>query len=516
MTRSTLPLSRSKKRLAVPLWFERLIAILILLNYLLVIFDLSYIPLRDFWLQGKVQLLIKLGPFERKIPQESLRILPFSVAPWYDWVKGIEPYRSTEEYLDRVDELIEKIAKNPSLITEKKSTLTEDNNLGSGGDTVEEILADLREKSEEIISTNPFQLADKTGALETLKNRMRKQVFGTRKSSATQAFQTFWTKEYLLKNGFSNELTFFYRQIRPLIETNYFRAIAENGQPVDNFPLLDFPFFVIFLTDFLVRTRLISRRYQGISWFDAMLWRWYDVFLFIPVFRWLRIIPLMIHLDQAKLINLNQIRSQGVQGFVAIIAEEMTEVLVIRVINQIQDLIRNERLSELFNKQKQKTYIDINNQNEIVEITRIVSQVMIEKVLPQIQPDVEKFLTYNIEQILSQSTPYQQLQILPGVRPLQTQIMNQVVGQLYARTLEVLQTLLKEDPVFDELLETLVLNLRKTTHQEMIAKQSLSQIETLLIDLLEEIKINYVKELSQTDIDRIVEESRALRQNNNG
>jgi hypothetical protein len=31
---------------------------------------------------------------------------------------------------------------------------------------------------------------------------------------------------------------------------------------------------------------------------------------------------------------------------------------------------------------------------------------------------------------------------------------------------------------------------------------------------MEEVKINYVKELSQTDIDRIVEESRALRQLN--
>jgi tRNA C32,U32 (ribose-2'-O)-methylase TrmJ len=139
---------------------------------------------------------------------------------------------------------------------------------------------------------------------------------------------------------------------------------------------------------------------------------------------------------------------------------------------------------------------------------------MLEKVLPQIQPDVEKFLIYNIEQILSQSTPYQQLQVLPGVRSLQTQMMNQIIGQLYERTLEALQSLLKQDPVFDELLENLVENLRQTTHREMTAKQSFSTIETLLTELMEEVKINYVKELSQTDIDRIVEESRALRQLN--
>ena len=516
MTNPTSSLSRSKKRLAVPLWLERFMAILILINYLLVIFDLSYIPLRDFWLQGRVQLSIKIGPFEKKIPREPLRVLPISIAPWYDWVKGIEPYRSTEQYLERVDQLIKKVALNPETI-EGKQTVSKDKTTlkpGEKSDTVEEILADLRERSAEMIQTNPFQLANKTGALETIKNRMRSRVFGTTNASATQSFKKFWTKEYLLQNGFSNELMFFYREIRPLIETNYFRAWGENGQPINNFPLIDFPFFIIFLSDFLIRTRLISFRYPEVSWFDAMLWRWYDAFLLIPVFRWLRIIPLMIHLDQAELIDLRKIRGQAVQGFVAIIAQEMTEILVIRIIDQVQDLIRQGKLSEILSKQGQKAYIDINEKNEVVEITRIVSQVMLEKVLPQIQPDVEKFLIYNIEQILSQSTPYQQLQVLPGVRSLQTQMMTQIIGQLYELTLEALQSLLKQDPVFDELLENLVENLRQTTHQEMTAKQSLSTIEDLLTELMEEVKINYVTQLSQTDIDRIVEESRALRQIN--
>jgi hypothetical protein len=460
---------------------------------------------------------VKIGPFEQRIPKEPFRILFFSIAPYYDWVKGIEPYRSTEKYLERVDQLTQKVAQNPTLITGKNSTLTENETIKNStntGDNVDEILADLREKSKEMISTNPFQLANKTGALERIKNKMRARVYGTKDSSATEAFETFWTKEYLLQNGFSNELMFFYRDIRPLMQTNYFRAIGENSQPVDNFPLLDFPFFVIFLTDFLIRTRLISRRYPGISWFDAMLWRWYDAFLLIPVFRWLRIIPLVIHLDQAKFINLNKIRAQFVQGFVAVIAEEMTEVLVIRLIDQMQDLIRRGKLREVLDNQGQRSYVDINNQNEIVEITRIVSQVMLDKVLPQIQPDVEKFLIYNIEQILSRSTPYQQLQMLPGVRPLQTQIMTQLIGQLYERTLEALQTLLKEDPIFDKLLATLVTNLRQTTNKEMMQKHNLATIEMLLNDLLEEIKINYVKELSQADIDSIIETTRTLRQTN--
>ncbi|MEB3311546.1 MAG: hypothetical protein VKJ02_15070 [Snowella sp.] len=513
MTRPISSPTRSRKSYILPLWFERFMAVVILLNYLLILFDLSYIPFRDFWLQGRVQTLVKIGPFEQKIPPDPFQLLPISVAPWYDWVKGIEPYRSTEQYLERVDDLIQAIDPTdlPNIQGNTASNLPNQPNLTArSGDDLESILADLRQRSEDMIRTNPFQLANKTGALETLKNKMRLQVFGTTQASATQAFQTFWTKEYLFKNGLAEQLLFFNSQIRPLIEVNYFRAIAENGYPVDNFPLLDFPFFILFFADFLVRTRVISQNNKNVSWFDAMLWRWYDAFLLIPIFRWLRIIPLVIRLEQAQLINLTPVKTQFAQGFVAIIAEEMTEVLVIRVIDQMQALIRRGKLRELLNQQRK--YVDINDQNEIVEITRVVAQVMIDKVLPQIQPDVEKFLIYNIDQVLRQSKPYQQLQLLPGVRSLQAQVMTQLIGQIYERTLEVLQSFLQEDPVFDELLENLVVNLSQTTNKEMKAGKSLDNIENLLTDLLEEVKINYVNELSQTDIDRIIEETRILRQ----
>ena len=82
---------RWTKKTGVGLWYERLIALLALSNLILVFFDLNYIPLRDFWLHGRVQLLIKVGPLELELPQEPLKILPFRVTDWYDWVKAIEP-----------------------------------------------------------------------------------------------------------------------------------------------------------------------------------------------------------------------------------------------------------------------------------------------------------------------------------------------------------------------------------------------------------------------------------------
>ncbi|MCU0538052.1 MAG: hypothetical protein MUD14_29550, partial [Hydrococcus sp. Prado102] len=304
-------------------FWDKGIALLALANLILVLFDLTYIPLRNFWLQGRVQLFIKIGPIEREFPNTPLQIMPFRVTDWYDWVKGIEPYRETEEYLQRVEDLNNKV----NQVALESSEQARQSNSQTQEESIDEILKDLRDRSLEIIETNPFLIANQTGILERIKNKMRDRVFGTENASAKESFETFWSKEYLGKKGFRQELNFFDREIQPLIETNYYRPVGENGEPVDNFGLLDFPFFVVFLFDFLVRTFLIARRHTGVSWFDAMLWRWYDVFLLVPLLRWLRVIPVTIRLNQAGLLDLHAIQKQARQGFVANIAEDITEVV---------------------------------------------------------------------------------------------------------------------------------------------------------------------------------------------
>jgi len=48
----------------------------------------------------------------------------------------------------------------------------------------------------------------------------------------------------------------------------------------------------------------------------------------------------------------------------------------------------------------------------------------------------------------------------------------------------------------------------------MGAKQRIQKIESLLSDLLEEVKVNYVQKLSEEDVEKLLEETRALRQQN--
>ncbi len=488
--------------------FEKIMAFWATVNLILVIFDISYIPLRDFWLQGRIQLFIKLGKYELELPKYPVKIIPFRVTNWYDWVKGIEPFRETQEYLERVEDLNEKISQialSSSNNPEKSGTFTPET------ETVEAILADLRQKSIAMIETNPFQIADKTGTLERIKNKMRVHIFETEDASSTESFNIFWSKEHLIKAGIREELNFFEREIKPLIETNYYRPIGENGQLVDNFGIIDFSFFTIyFAIEFLARTWYISRRHTGVSWLDAMLWRWYDFFFFFPVLRWLRIIPVTIRLNKIGVIDLSAIQKQASQGFVAGIAEDLTEVVVIRIINQVQSSVQEGEIEKFLSNQSAQEYIDLNDTNEITEILKLILELIVNQVIPQIRPEVEEILKYSLNKSLNQSEAFQTLQKLPGINNLQHNLTEKIVQQLYQVFSETLQASLQKDREFEGLLENVTSKFTNTISSQIQAKASMNKIESLVIALLEEVKINYVQKLSTEDVEDILEQKRAL------
>ena len=470
-------------------------ALVAVINLAIVGFDLSYVPLRDFWLLGQVTL----GEINTAYVQYAgikLDLLPENISGLitkYDVVKGIIPNRDTQEYLAKVEQLRLELAAN-----------------GVDSANAKTLFGDIRRRSLEIIQTNAFAEANKTGNLERIKNRMRSHL-PNRDNSAKTAFWRFWTPDYF-KGKVAEEMAFFDAEIKPLLETNYYRAIGENGGYVDYFGLIDFPFGVLFALEFLARTWFISRRRVGVSWLDAMLWRWYDIFFLLPIWRWLRVIPVTVRLNQAQIINLNSIQKQLSQGLVAGIAEDVTEVVIIRIINQIQASIRNGELERLLSQQATNAYVDLNGTNEIIELVRILAKVTADRVLPAIQPEVETLLQYSIEKALKQSPAYRGIKILPGGDRTIASISHQLVSQSYSAFSSTLQAALAEDKQFDRLVESLISNVGKSISSELQAQQSMNKIELLLVDLLEEIKINYVERLSQEDIEDILEQTRSLRQ----
>ena len=234
--------------------------------------------------------------------------------------------------------------------------------------------------------------------------------------------------------------------------------------------------------------------------------------MLIPIFRFLRIIPLTIRLDQAKLIDFKAIKKQESQGFVAGIAQDITEVVIIQVVDQVQGTINNGTIREVLIKQNTTQYIDINDVNETSELVKLMANLIINKVIPEIRTEAEEFLRYNVDKALTQTPAYQGLENVPGVKAMQSQLTERLVSQLYQGLSVGLQGLLIEDPDFDRLLEKLVEKFSKSLGSELQAEHSIEQIESLLNDLLEEIKINYIQNLSQENIENILEQTRALRQ----
>ncbi|OUL30632.1 hypothetical protein BV372_21160 [Nostoc sp. T09] len=450
------------------LYFERLMAITATVNLCLVLFDLSYVPWRDF--------------YWRRFPQ---------ITQIYDPIKGIEAHRETNNYLKTVDALEEQVSQT-----------------GLQSPQVQTKLEDISQLSTEIIDSNPFAAVGKSGTLEKIKNRMRDRV---RQESAKQAFRTFWSQAYLSQKGWNQEINFFNQKIRPLISTNYYRRIGEDGELLDNFWLIDLPFIGLFALELLVRSFYIRRSHPGFSWLDAVLWRWYDLLLLLPFWRWLRVIPVVIRLDQARLFNLRPVWRQINQGIVANFAEEITEIVVVRVINQIQGSIKQGEFTRwLMQQENVRQYIDINNVNEIEAIAGLLVQTIVYQVLPQIQPELTAILRHNIDTVFQQVPMYRNLQMLPGVGQTQTQISEQLATQIINNLYNALVSAV-QDPVAAKLTSKLVERFTQALGAEVQKKHVLSEIQSLLFDFLEEVKLNYVQRLSQEDIDQIVEQTRQLR-----
>jgi hypothetical protein len=450
------------------LWFERLMAIIATVNLCICLFDLSYIPWRDSYL--------------RKIPE---------ITKVYDKVKGIEPHRETENYLAKV-KLLEEQVSQTGLKSQESATRLEE----------------LRGLSTEMIDGNPFAAVNKSGTLEKIKNRMRDR---TSVKSAKQAFNSFWSQAYLTEKGWNQEIAFFNQKIQPLIATNYYRTIDENSEFTDNFWLIDLPFVIYFAFELLTRTFYIRRRNRGFSLVEAVLWRWYDLFLLIPFVRWLRIIPVLVRLDKAHLLNLHSVRKQINQGVVANFAEELTEIVIVRLINQIQGSIKQGDLTRwLLQKENGSEYVDINNINEVEAIAGILIKAIVYQVIPKIQPEIVAILHHNIDGALNQSPIYRNLHNLPGVGQMQAQLSEQLSTQIATNLYKTLVSAV-EDPVAAKLSSQLLERFTEALGAEMQKKQVLSEIQSLLFDFLEEVKINYVQRLSHEDIEQIIQQTRQMR-----
>ncbi|MFM7372279.1 MAG: hypothetical protein ACKO2Z_31735, partial [Sphaerospermopsis kisseleviana] len=205
------------------------------------------------------------------------------------------------------------------------------------------------------------------------------------------------------------------------------------------------------------------------------------------------------------------VRRQIHQGIVANFAEEITEIVVVRVINQMQVSIQRGDITRwLLQPEKERAYIDINNINEVEALSGLLIQTIVTQVLPKIQPEMNAILRHNIELAFRQVPVYRNLLMLPGVGQAQNKLSEQLANQITTNLYIALVSAFK-DPVAAQLSSQLVEKFNTVLGAEIQEKHVISEIQSLLNDFLEEVKINYVQRLSQEDIEQIIEQTRRMR-----
>ncbi|MBD2346039.1 hypothetical protein [Anabaena subtropica] len=449
------------------LWRERLIAIIALINLVLVFFDISYIYARDFYWQF--------------IPE---------ITRLYDPVKGIKPHPETVNYLTQVEDLQAQVIAT-----------------GLPSSQVENQLSQLRQLSLQMIEDNPFAVTDQSNILEKIKDELRQR---TGENSGRDAFTTFWSQNHLQSRGWQQEINFWNTQIQPLIAINYYRDINKFGKFVDWFWLIDLPFIIIFALDLLVRISLIKRHHPKLSWLKALLRRWYDIFLLLPFWRSLRVIPVLIRLYQTELLDLAPLQAEAQRDFVIGFASQLTEMVGIQVIDQMQSAIkRGDVTTWLLHPESRQPYVQINNTNEVAALTKRVVNVSVYDVLPKVQPDIEDLLHHSITTTLNQLPVWQQLQYFPALQQLPAQLTENLSKFISQTAYKNLVNAI-EDPIAAEITERLSRNFRDALEAELQKKHNMQEIQSLLIDLLEEIKINYVRGVEEFGIEQLIDEAEQL------
>ena len=473
-------------RSAIGLGWDRFVAIWAGLNLLWVAFDLSYVPLRSFWLQRN------LYPIPSTPLVVPLGFIP-NITPWIDPIKGIEPHRETQRYIEHFAVLHAAMAPGASIgLTPLQKRL----------------LAEQASLTQQLIETNPFLAANASGTLEKIKQRLRERA---NRDSANQAAALLLSEAWLSRHPWSEEQRFWQQQVMPLVATNYWRSVDDNGRPTDHFWRLDLVLFQsVFALDILLRLVRLRRRLPGLSWRDALLRRWIDLPLLLPFWRWLRVVPVLERLQGSGLITIEPLRAVISRAVVALLALELFEVLALQLLDGSQSLIRSQRWPQRIRALRSHQSVINPEEREVVALVRIWAPLLLSQVAPRLAPELQELLSYALRQSLEGTMvppPLRQLQPLLQVEAgLSRQLASGMVDNLLDLSRSTGNQLARRDAVQLELLQRCIDRFWDELATALESGPVLSQTQELLYALLETLKSTYLSQISRSGISSLIEE----------
>ena len=456
------------------------------LNLLWVAFDLTYIPLRTFWLQRNLY----------PIPSVPL-VLPLQaipdITPWLDPIKGIEPHRETEAYLSHFRQL------DQSLMARRAgAALTAPQR---------QLLLEQIQLTGQMIDGNPFEASGASGTLEKIKNRLRQRAD---RDSARQAAALLLDPARIERLSWQRERRFWQEQVLPLVATNYWRSIDENGRPTDHFWRYDLVLFQsVFALDILLRAVRLRRRLEGLSWGAALLRRWIDLPLLLPFWRWLRLVPVLERLQSSGLINIEPLRAVVSRAVVALLAVELIEVLALQLIDGLQGLIRSRRWPGRLRALRSHQSVG-RDQRELVELTRIWAPLLLARVAPRLAPELQGVLGHALQQSLENTMVPPALRRLQPILQVESGLSRQLAAGMVDNLLDLTRStgerLGRRNDQQLQLLQSCIDRFWEELAAALEEGPALEQSQLLLCALLESFKRSYVSQITRAGIEGLIEE----------
>jgi hypothetical protein len=467
--------------------WDRFVAVWAGVNLLWVAFDLSYVPLRTFWLQRNLH----------PIPSVPLVVpLPFlpDITPWVDPVKGIEPHRETQAYLRQFQQLDRALQTAPpagsQALLERQVALTA-----------------------QLIDANPFLASGQSGTLEKIKNRLRQRAD---RDSAREAAARLLSVEWLARHPWQQERLFWQQQVLPLVATNYWRSIDENARPTDHAWRIDLLLFQwVFALDILQRVVRLRRRIPGLTWRDALLRRWFDLPLLLPFWRWLRLGPALERLQSARLINLEPLRAVVSRGVVALLALELFEVLALQLLDGLQGLVRSPRWPQRFRALRSHQSVPRSEEErELVELVRIWAPLLLSQVAPRLAPELQNLLGYGLRQSLDRTVVPAPLRQLRPLLQVESGISRQLAGGMVDSLLDLSRStgerLSQRDDRQLELLQRFIDRFWDELALSLETGPELQRSQELICALIEGVKGTYLSQINRSSIAALIQELDAL------
>jgi hypothetical protein len=458
--------SRLEYAQAIATGWNRALAILAVINVVLVGFNATYIHWRSSYLA--------------QIPE---------LVAFYDPVRGISAHPDTQRYLGTVDRLQEVLDAGADLRSPE----------------ISERLADLRSQSQQIIIENPFAISGQTEAYGKLQQQIRDRL---NQQSSRVAWDEFWSAAYLEQETPDRAFTFFDSKLRPLLAANFTREIGADGGFVDQFSWIDTSFIALFAIDLLLQALYSARNTPDVSLIDALLRRWYDLFLVLPLYRWLRVIPMTVRLQHAGLLDLRRVIAQITYVPAAQLADRLSSFVLVRLINQVKEDIEEGKLvGAIVNPQA--NYVRVGAADKVERAIDITLQLALVRILPQLQPDVAGLLRYNLHGSIGDSALYRSLSGIPGIAAMPQDAIDSLANTLAQATCQGLAEAYQDEDgrvLFEEFSDNFKRVLRDELRDELVQQD----LEQALVEILEEIKLNYVKGVPDRDPEETLSEADRL------